>query len=87
MPSSDQPRALVAYGPLSAGQWKLEAVVPREIKDNEVLVNIVASGVCLADVHFGDVPENPSSDNKAIWYPRVLGHEGRAPFFLYYTLD
>lgn len=69
--------AIVARGPVSAGQWNLEAVIPRVIKDDEVLVRIVASGICLADVHFGDVPVAPGVDNSVIWYPRVLGHEGR----------
>jgi threonine dehydrogenase-like Zn-dependent dehydrogenase len=51
---SNKTFAIVTRGPVSAGRWNLEAVVPRVIKDDEVLVKIVASGICLADVHFGD---------------------------------
>lgn len=69
--------AIVARGPASQGQWKLEDVVPRSIKDDEVLVRVFASGICLADIHFGDVAVEEAGDNPAIWYPRVLGHEGR----------
>ena len=72
--STTETLALVARGPASAGQWGLEPVVPRPIKDDELLVRIVASGICLADVHFGDALA--TADNPVIWYPRVLGHEG-----------
>jgi D-arabinose 1-dehydrogenase-like Zn-dependent alcohol dehydrogenase len=74
--SSNKAFAIVARGPVSAGLWDLEPVVYRAIKDDEVLVRIVASGICLADVHFGDVLVEPGVDNLTIWYPRVLGHEG-----------
>lgn len=74
--SSSTTLALVAHDAVSLGGWKLESVTPRAIKDDEVLVRIVASGVCLADVHFGDVPADQTVGNAAIWYPRVLGHEG-----------
>ena len=79
--SSYDTKAIVARGPVSAGQWKLEHVVPRGIKDNEVLVKVVASGICLADIHFGDVAIQEADSNPAIWYPRVLGHEGRSVGF------
>lgn len=69
--------ALVAYGPVKAGQWKLEPVVPRALKDDEVLVKIVASGICLADLHFGNVSTEEAAGSPGIWYPRVLGHEGK----------
>ena len=69
--------AIVAHGPLSTDNWKLEHVNPRSIREDEVLVRVVASGICLADVHFGDVPA--AEGNPAIWYPRVLGHEGKIP--------
>ncbi|KAL4733961.1 hypothetical protein BDV11DRAFT_213258 [Aspergillus similis] len=73
--NSAEALAIVAHGPLSAGQWKLESVVPRAIKDDEVLVRVVASGICLADVHFGSVAQDGVARDPAIWYPRVLGHE------------
>lgn len=67
--------ALVARGPISRGQWRLEQVAARPIKDDEVLVGIVASGICRADIHFGDVAVD-ETDNPAVQYPRILGHEG-----------
>ncbi|KAI6779245.1 Aryl-alcohol dehydrogenase [Emericellopsis cladophorae] len=75
--SISQGLALVAHGPLSKGQWKLGSVQSRELLDDEVLVRVIASGICLADVHIGDAPaalgDNLSSP---VYYPRVLGHEG-----------
>ena len=71
-------QAIVARGPASAGQWHLEQVKHRPLKDNEILVRVVASGICLADVHFGNVAEADAGSNPAIYYPRVLGHEGRS---------
>lgn len=70
----DETVALVAHGGISARQWRLESVIPRDLKSDEVLVRIVASGICHADLHFGDGDAEKS--NSSIWYPRVLGHEG-----------
>lgn len=79
--NSTKTLALVARGPASNGQWKLESVVPRPLKANELIIRIVASGICLADVHFGNTDEDAS--NPAIWYPRVLGHEGETTCCLF----
>lgn len=68
--------ALVARGPVSRGQWQLESVVPRPIRDDEVLVRIVASGICRAEIHFGDSPATENNVNPGLYYPRILGHEG-----------
>lgn len=80
---SSQGLALVAYGPISADQWKLERLRPRAIREDEVLVRIVASGVCHADLQFGNIESEKATGGPA-WYPRVLGHEGepsRKPSF------
>lgn len=71
----DKTIALVAHGGISARQWRLESVIPRELKPDEVLVRIVASGICQADLHFGD-GDAERINSSSIWYPRVLGHEG-----------
>lgn len=68
--------ALVTHGPASGGQWKLQPVIPRELQEDEVLVRVVACGICLADVHVGDARPEEAVGNPGIWYPRVLGHEG-----------
>lgn len=50
----------------------MESVVPRELEHDEVLVRILASGICPADVHVEDA-QNPK---EAGCHPRILGHEG-----------
>ncbi|KAJ5897392.1 alcohol dehydrogenase [Penicillium tannophilum] len=72
---SKESLALVAYGPISRGQWKLQPVTPRPIKSDEILVRLVASGICRADIHFGDAATEGNS-NPGLYYPRILGHEG-----------
>lgn len=68
-------RALVAHEP-SNGQlnWNLEDINLRELRPNELLVRIVAVGVCHTDIVFGMWPPDQ------IPYPKVLGHEGLTPF-------
>ncbi|KAL3440497.1 hypothetical protein BJX65DRAFT_300433 [Aspergillus insuetus] len=68
--------ALVSRGPLGAGQWGLEYITPRAIKDDELLVQMVATGICRADIHFGDFSIAETATNPAAYYPRVMGHEG-----------
>lgn len=64
-------RAIVAYAPIN-GQpnWKLEDVTVRQLKSNELLVRMVATGVCHTDLLFATLPEENGP------YPKVLGHEG-----------
>jgi hypothetical protein len=64
-------KAIIAYGPHRAGQWKLRDVVSRSLGEKEVLVEIVASGICHSDLHFAD-----SESGHEVHYPRVMGHEG-----------
>ena len=64
-------RAIVSRGPLSEGQWNLEDVTVRPIKEDELLVDIIASGICHTDILIGGLKDGPG-----ICYPRVLGHEG-----------
>lgn len=81
---SKESSALVAYGPISRGQWKLQTVIPRPIRSDEVLVRLVASGICRADIHFGDAATEGNS-NPGIYYPRILGHEGESLARFYFT--
>ncbi|KAF3761629.1 putative alcohol dehydrogenase [Cryphonectria parasitica EP155] len=67
-------KALVSRGPFSQGKWAIEKVQLRELKDDEVVVEIVASGICHTDLHCGDTPDDEGVP--AVYYPRVLGHEG-----------
>jgi D-arabinose 1-dehydrogenase-like Zn-dependent alcohol dehydrogenase len=65
-------RAIVAHEPVN-GQlnWRLEDITLRELQPTELLVRIVATGICHTDVVFGTWPK------EAIPYPKVLGHEGK----------
>ncbi|KAJ0158579.1 Aryl-alcohol dehydrogenase [Colletotrichum tanaceti] len=66
--------AIVARGPFSEGKWAIEPVTLRELRSDEVLVEVVASGICHTDLHCGDTPEDKGVPG--VYYPRVLGHEG-----------
>lgn len=55
--------AIVAH---SQHDWRYEEVHVRDPKDDELLVEMIASGICHTDIAgLGDA------------YPRVLGHEGK----------
>ncbi|KAI9040771.1 NAD(P)-dependent alcohol dehydrogenase [Aspergillus affinis] len=64
-------RAIVSYGPYSAGGWKLEPVTLRPLQQGELLVEIIASGICQTDLHFAGM-----QSGYGVHYPRVMGHEG-----------
>ena len=66
-------KAIVARDTLANKGWKIEDVTTREIKDDELLVELVASGICHTDVMCGTGTGNPD----LFYYPRVLGHEGK----------
>ena len=64
-------RALVAYEPQNGRlNWKLQNVELRELNADELLVRVVAVGICHTDLIFGMWPSDQ------IPYPKVLGHEG-----------
>lgn len=64
-------RGLVSYGPHQSGGWKLQNLVTRPLRETELLVEIVASGICQTDLHFAGAVDGPG-----VHYPRVMGHEG-----------
>ncbi|EPS35522.1 hypothetical protein H072_11040 [Dactylellina haptotyla CBS 200.50] len=66
--------AIVARGPFSEGKWAIEPVTLREPREDEVLVEMVASGICHTDLHCGNTPADKGVPG--VYYPRVLGHEG-----------
>lgn len=65
-------KALVTHRPTVEGQcnWKVENVSIPPIQEDELLVRIVAAGICYTDVAF-----SLRTDFLGI-FPRVLGHEG-----------
>ena len=56
-----------------APQWRKEKVQLREPLEDEVLVRIVASGICHTDIVLSAVPEETPGFSP---YPKVVGHEG-----------
>ncbi|QDS77101.1 hypothetical protein FKW77_000759 [Venturia effusa] len=62
-------RAIVTRGPHKEGKWKMEDISLCPIGDDELLVRMVASGICHTDVVFGDAAEGIGG------YPRIMGHE------------
>lgn len=76
-------RAIVAHEPVdNKPNWKIENLTLRALEPNELLVRIVATGICHTDIVFGAWPK------EAIPYPKVLGHEGQSTdsYFLLYIL-
>jgi D-arabinose 1-dehydrogenase-like Zn-dependent alcohol dehydrogenase len=66
-------RAIVTHGLFSEGKWALETVtIRREPGPDEVLVQMVASGICHSDLLLGDSAGHAFGSTG----PKVLGHEG-----------
>lgn len=68
--------ALIAREPVQplAVNWSLEAVDVQPPGDDEILVEMRASGICHTDLVLTSVPNNAMG----ITYPKVAGHEGTA---------
>ncbi|KAK4546329.1 hypothetical protein LTR36_002006 [Oleoguttula mirabilis] len=66
-------KAIVCHDTHANGGWKMESVDVREPGEGELLVEMVASGVCHTDALVGGLP---SGAVPIAFYPRVLGHEG-----------
>lgn len=65
-------RAIVSYSPEnSVARFRMEDVVLRETQRDELLVEMVASGICSTDLFFAN------AGGKLGPFPRVLGHEGK----------
>ena len=66
-------RAIVCHDTQASGGWKLGDVHVRKPKEGELLVEMVASGICHTDILAGGIPAGAAP---IAFYPRVLGHEG-----------
>ena len=65
-------RAIVSHSPENGeARFRMEDIVLRETQKNELLVEIVASGICSTDLFFAHAAEGELGP-----FPRVLGHEG-----------
>jgi hypothetical protein len=65
-------KAIVSYPPNPELNWVFTGVTPRDIEENELLVEMVATGICHTDLVMGQLPAEYQN------YPRILGHEGFA---------
>ncbi|KAF9894016.1 NAD/NADP dependent alcohol dehydrogenase [Aspergillus nanangensis] len=66
--------AIVAREPKDIGHpnWQIEDVSVSEPGDNEILVEMIASGVCHTDLVLSSLPPG----YMGIEYPKIVGHEG-----------
>lgn len=64
-------KGIVSYGSYKTGGWKLEDLNIRPLQEGEVLVEMVAAGICHTDLHFAGLEAG-----FGVEYPRVMGHEG-----------
>ena len=64
-------RAIISYPPVEGRKWQLEDVTFKEIRDDELLVQMVATGICHTDLAVGSIAPMAGP------VPRVLGHEGQ----------
>jgi Zn-dependent alcohol dehydrogenase len=74
-----QTQAIVCRPPQDGERkWVLEKVSLSSPADDEVIVEIVATGICHTDFVCGSVPDEALPLGLPP-YPRVLGHEGHNP--------
>ncbi|EME47923.1 hypothetical protein DOTSEDRAFT_69751 [Dothistroma septosporum NZE10] len=66
-------KAIVCHDTYDNGGWKMEEVGLRALKEGELLVEMVATGVCHTDALIGGIPGGAAP---IAFYPRILGHEG-----------
>ncbi|OAX80739.1 hypothetical protein ACJ72_04923 [Emergomyces africanus] len=64
------PRAIVARGPAKSNPWQIEQVSLRALGKTELLVRVVAAGICHTDLHMAELAQVFGG------YPQILGHEG-----------
>jgi len=71
-------QAVVAYEPLASGapNFKTEMLTLREPTESELLVKMVASGICHTDIVVGST----SAEHRPC--PLVIGHEGILPLLI-----
>ena len=71
--SSTTSPAIVTYAPGPEPDLRYEQVeVSTALEDHQLLVQMVATGICQLEVHLSTQAENLSGCK----YPRILGHEG-----------
>jgi hypothetical protein len=72
-------RAIVASAPGANHEgghnWGLQDLTLRPLKDDEVLVQIIATGICHTDLFVTSIPVERGAMT-GVTYPKVVGHEG-----------
>jgi len=62
--------AIVSHSPIAGkGQWNIEDIDLPPAKDNEVVVQLVAAGVCNIDLAYSTSPDG----TQGFPYPRIHG--------------
>ena len=61
-------RAIVSRGPLPEGQWSIEHIKLRPLKETE-LIKVLSVGLCHTDLTVGSTPKEFGA------YPGIFGHE------------
>ena len=83
--ASSTTRAIVASAPGAAhegGQnWTLQDLTLRALGDDEVLVQMVATGICHTDLLVSSIPAE-FAGMMSVAYPKVVGHEGEFCLFV-----
>ncbi|KAK1851276.1 putative alcohol dehydrogenase [Colletotrichum chrysophilum] len=69
-------QAIVAYPPENGKrQWRLEDVELTQPEDDEVIVEVIATGICHTDLGCASAPDG-TPGFPVPPYPRIVGHEG-----------
>ncbi|KIW95786.1 uncharacterized protein Z519_02850 [Cladophialophora bantiana CBS 173.52] len=64
--------AVVAYPPQGTPNWRYEPVKLRTVKDHEIQIRMVSTGICHSDIYESNIPDRTAG----IPYPWIFGHEG-----------
>ncbi|KAI9647300.1 hypothetical protein NHQ30_003684 [Ciborinia camelliae] len=65
-------KAIVNYAPVDGNMvWIIQEVELDETGDDELLVEMIATGICHTDIFYGTLPEGDMGT-----FPKIMGHEG-----------
>ena len=65
-------RAIVSRDTYENGGWKMEEVFVRKPEKGELLVDMVASGICHTDALIGGIPDGKDHDGRIIYINQNL---------------
>lgn len=79
-------KAIVCHDTLQSGGWKLEDVTTKECADDELVVEMLATGICHTDVMVSDTSSFQTASVSLvtdIWWIQVGTAEAPSPMALY----